>query len=178
MACEIIPEPGDPVHLAEFFLEDRRFPAVYFLYLDGVIVYVGQTRTLKVRIGDHLAAGAKVFDQVAFIKCSAVRLGAIEGHYIRKLMPQYNACGLAKSLRARGHWHSLGPTSGLGQQQAADFLGVDLATFDGWRAQRLGPRPVVKRMRDRSRVHCGYDIETLRDFAKANPDLIAAAKAA
>jgi hypothetical protein len=106
MAHKSMPRPGDPIQLGEFFLEDRRFPAVYFLYNREKVVYVGQSRTLKWRIETHLSEGIKRFDAVAFIPCTIDRLLSIETHYIRKLLPQYNHCGVASSARQmRAHHH-------------------------------------------------------------------------
>lgn len=99
MARDQIPEPGDPIQLGEFLLGDYRHPAVYFLYDEGAVVYVGQTKTLKWRIGTHLVEGVKTFDAVAFAPCCVSRLLDVEAHYIRKFTPQYNQCGIAKTVR-------------------------------------------------------------------------------
>lgn len=99
-----MPNPGFPIPLGEFLLEDTRFPAVYFLLSRGEIVYVGQSRTLRARIDAHLTEGVKVFDAVAFIRCPVNRLTKIESHYIRELNPKYNACAVARKVRERESW--------------------------------------------------------------------------
>lgn len=99
MAHNPIPEPCDPIQLGEFLLGDYRQPAVYFLYDEGVLVYVGQTTTLKWRIETHLQEGVKTFDAVAFAPCCVSRLLEVESYYIRKFAPQYNQCGIAKAVR-------------------------------------------------------------------------------
>jgi hypothetical protein len=99
-----IPEPCEPVGLGEFFLEERRFPAVYFLYHRGEVVYVGQTRTLHFRIDQHLSEGVKKFDAVGFVRCKLNDLLRYESHYIQQLAPKYNACGLSKKVRERDSW--------------------------------------------------------------------------
>lgn len=104
MAYSRIPEPGEPIQLRDFFLEDRRFPAVYFLYHRGEVVYVGQTRTLRFRIDQHIADGVKTFDAIGFVRCPLDKLAKYESHYIRLLAPKYNACGLSKKLRQRKSW--------------------------------------------------------------------------
>ncbi len=104
MAFAQIPEPGEPVHLATFFLEDRHFPSVYFLYHRGEVVYVGQTRTLKFRIDRHIADGVKVFDAIGFIRCQLNDLLRFESHYIKALAPKYNACQASKRVRERASW--------------------------------------------------------------------------
>lgn len=107
MAYHPIPEPCEPIQLGEFFTEDRRFPAVYFLYHRGEVVYVGQSRTLKLRIDQHLSDMAKMFDAVAFIPCPFNRLNQLEAHYIKHLAPKYNSCGSAKKARDRHGWQGL-----------------------------------------------------------------------
>lgn len=104
MAIRSIPQPGDLIHLGDFYLEDRRHPAVYFLYHRGEVVYVGQSRTLKLRIDEHIVEGVKTFDAIAFIRCTVDRLTEIESYYIRALAPKYNKCGIAAKARERASW--------------------------------------------------------------------------
>lgn len=126
MAYRLIPEPHGPFQLGDFFLEDRRFPAVYFLIDAGRIVYVGQSRTLRWRIDAHMAEGKKVFDAVSFIPCTIDRLLEIEGHFIRRIAPKYNNCGAANATRKREYWRF--PASAkrqmLSPEEAAEFLGL------------------------------------------------------
>jgi hypothetical protein len=179
MAAYGIPEPGEPIKLGAFFLEDRRFPAVYFLYSHGLLVYVGQTRTLKFRVDNHFSTAAKVFDSIAFIRCTIDQLLRIESHYIRKFAPKYNACAIAQSVRENTPWRVTKPQGGISAAEAADFLGVSHEQFAHWQTERIGPKEMIRRVsRSRSRQRCGYNIQTLRDFAKDHPDMIAAAKAA
>jgi predicted DNA-binding transcriptional regulator AlpA len=63
-------------------------PGIYFLWRDGVVVYVGQTRIGLARILSHF--GAKEFDSLGFIRCSIARLDEAERAYIDALMPEYN----------------------------------------------------------------------------------------
>ena len=107
MANGSMPQPGEPIQLGEFFLDDRRFPAVYFLCYRSEVVYVGQSRTLRARIDQHLEEGAKLFDAVAYIRCPFNRLTKIEGYYIRQMVPKYNACAIAKKVRERESWRSV-----------------------------------------------------------------------
>jgi hypothetical protein len=46
-----------------------------------------------------LREGVKTFDAVSFAPCCVSRLFEVEGHYIRKLVPTYNQCTVAKSVR-------------------------------------------------------------------------------
>lgn len=92
-------KPCDPIPVSDFFTEDRRFAAVYLLYRNGLIVYVGQSRTLLWRIEQHIAEAVKTFDAVAFVPCQVPQLNTVERRYIRKYAPQYNACSVAKKAK-------------------------------------------------------------------------------
>jgi hypothetical protein len=161
MAYETMPQPGDPIQLGEFLLEDRRFSAVYFLFCGGRVVYVGQSRTLKFRIDQHLEEGAKEFDAVAFIRCTIDRLTEIEGYYIRHFVPKYNDCAIAKKSRQRESWKAMenrrrcpwsAPQEFNGEiktvdaatvivppETMGDFLQVRDGDVDEWRADGLLP---------------------------------------
>ena len=106
MACRFIPRPSAPVHISEFMLGDLKRTGVYFLFREGELVYVGQTRTLKWRLDQHLADRRKVFDAVAFLPCTIDRLLEIEGHYIRAYAPRYNQCNIAKAAREAQSWRT------------------------------------------------------------------------
>lgn len=93
-----------PIKLAEFLAHDGRFPAVYFLYNRGEVVYVGQSKTLCLRIDRHILDGIKVFDAISFIRCDARKLLELEGQFIRELAPKYNACALSAKVRERESW--------------------------------------------------------------------------
>jgi hypothetical protein len=154
MACEQILEPCAPVHLGDFFLEDRRHPAVYFLFDRGVVVYVGQTRTLRFRIDAHMAEGKKRFDAVAFIRCTTDQLLRIESRYIRKLVPRYNDCLIAKAVRVKEPWKAPPSQSyQFGVEQAAQFLGVPTEQIIAWRSEGFLPSSLRSR-RGRAREEC------------------------
>lgn len=104
MALKQIPQPGKPIQLGEFLLEERRFTAVYFLYDEGRLVYVGQSKTLKYRIDQHIQDGTKIFDSVAFIRCCVSQLSEIESYYIRAHAPKYNSCAIATKAKERRKW--------------------------------------------------------------------------
>ena len=145
MAYGSLPKPCDPVHLSQFFLEERRFPAVYFLWDDGVLVYVGQSKTLKWRIETHLTEGKKVFDSVSFIPCTIDRLMEIEGHFIQKFAPKYNHCAVANSVRDNAPWRLRSTLTArmLDAGLAADFLGVTESAL--WEI----PENILPRLRKR-----------------------------
>ena len=99
MAKSSIPQPGEEIQLGDLLQGDYRFPAVYFLHDEGEIVYVGQSKTLRWRIEQHLSEGVKTFDAVSFARCCVSRLLEVEGEYIRKLSPRYNNCQIAVTVR-------------------------------------------------------------------------------
>lgn len=66
-------------------------PAVYFLYLGGRVVYVGQTTNLTARIGDHVKS--KQFDAIKYKPTAPERLKASESRWIKRLKPVLNAVG-------------------------------------------------------------------------------------
>lgn len=128
MASFSIPAPGEPVKLGDFLLADTRFPAVYFLFSRGDVVYVGQSRTLRQRIEQHLSDRTKEFDSVAYLRCHWNQLSEIENHYIRELSPKYNACGLSKKVREREVWRR--DKSLRSARQQADSVWVDPRDID------------------------------------------------
>lgn len=128
MAYRFIPEPTGPYQLGDFYLEDRRFPAVYFLISNGTVVYVGQSKTLQLRIDAHITEAKKVFDSVSFIRCTIDHLLKIEGHFIRRIAPKYNDCLAAKATRAREYWRfpKLTESKTISPEEAAEYLGLTL----------------------------------------------------
>jgi excinuclease UvrABC nuclease subunit len=105
MASGSILEIPAPVHLSEIMRQDLMRSGVYFLYHDGIVVYVGQARTLLWRIDQHIAEGRKIFDAVSFIPCRVRDLTPIERSFIEELAPKYNRCGVAKRARKESPWH-------------------------------------------------------------------------
>src|SRR5215471_15785284 len=58
--------------------QDRIMPGttgVYFLLYEGEIVYVGQSKDVLARLGQHVTAGVR-FDDYRFIECSPIALDA------------------------------------------------------------------------------------------------------
>lgn len=87
-----IPEVPDELahvatHLEEFHPNSPR-SAVYFLISQGVIVYVGQTRSLAARIEAHRID--KQFDRVLFMPVPRRQLDWVEASYIDRIRPKYN----------------------------------------------------------------------------------------
>ena len=67
-------------------------PCIYFLNLDGKIVYIGETISLMTRISQHVNEAAKVFNNFSFEPCSGSdkERKSIEAKLIRRHKPKYN----------------------------------------------------------------------------------------
>lgn len=63
---------------------------IYFLIDNKEVVYIGQTKRGTGRIFSHM--NNKEFDEVYIIPCEESRLDEMEGYYIEKYIPMYNAC--------------------------------------------------------------------------------------
>lgn len=62
---------------------------VYFLYLSGVLQYIGQSIEPATRLSQHRHAG-KVFDQAFILPVPAFMLDEVEGSLIRHFRPSLN----------------------------------------------------------------------------------------
>lgn len=73
-------------------LEGRKITAVYFLIKKGVVVYIGRTENLRVRIIGHKSTlfKSKWFDSFRFIECSDKSLCQYERRWIRRFNPKEN----------------------------------------------------------------------------------------
>jgi len=100
MANLIMPDLDQAVHMPD--MSRLATSGIYFLMLDGVVVYVGQARDMRRRVSDHIAEGVKTFDTIAYVPCRVDRLNEVERGYIEKLMPKYNRCALSASFRDHG----------------------------------------------------------------------------
>ena len=65
-------------------------PGVYFLTLNGIIVYVGQSKKPMQRIATHLSEGVKTFDGAYIRHCPEAELDQLESFFIHALEPAYN----------------------------------------------------------------------------------------
>jgi hypothetical protein len=71
---------------------------IYFLLCGGTVAYVGQSKDILVRLGQHVSAGVS-FDDYRFIKCDAASLDLHEFHYIKQFSPPLNNDGRSKLRR-------------------------------------------------------------------------------
>lgn len=66
---------------------------IYFLLSSGSVVYVGQSRNVLGRIGNHISFSPYRFDEVRFVPVHedlSDKLCIIEKHFIDKFRPKYN----------------------------------------------------------------------------------------
>ena len=86
---------------------------IYFLYWKGEVVYVGQGRSVRARIGAHILEGVKTFDAITMIECHRSELLSRERKFIRRLAPVYNQCAVARQAKrpkdAAREWLSAHP---------------------------------------------------------------------
>jgi hypothetical protein len=75
-------------HLAPL---DGPVPCVYFLVRDDVVVYVGQTTNLHLRVARHRRD--KQFDRVLHLPTPCEDLDRVERGFIHALQPEYNLNG-------------------------------------------------------------------------------------
>jgi predicted DNA-binding transcriptional regulator AlpA len=83
-------------HLFEYTMF-RSIPCVYFLISFGQIVYVGQSKCLPLRVGQHKQSTKKApkknFDRVLFLRVPYEKLCDAESYYIKLLDPILNKSG-------------------------------------------------------------------------------------
>lgn len=63
---------------------------IYFLFRHGIVVYVGQSIDVPVRISQHKVSGGKDFDEYSFIRIPKDKLDSTERYYINFHNPTYN----------------------------------------------------------------------------------------
>jgi hypothetical protein len=81
---------------------------VYFLFLQDVVVYVGQTVTGITRIISHIREGDKLFDSYCYINVGVDKLLEVENYYISKFKPRYNkTLNLDKKRFSPQRYHSI-----------------------------------------------------------------------
>ncbi len=84
-------------------LGDNSCPGIYYLLKDGVIVYIGQSKNMRKRIGSHLAQGEKDFDSYHTQKCPEEKLHHYETKAILRFRPAYNKTLPNNSIYANIH---------------------------------------------------------------------------
>jgi hypothetical protein len=74
----------------------KKIMGVYFLFLQDVLVYVGQSVDIEDRVLEHTKT--KVFDKYTYLECGKDELDNTERHYINKFKPFYNGTDNKKPL--------------------------------------------------------------------------------
>jgi hypothetical protein len=97
MASSIMPDVARPVQILP--PETYGQSGIYFLWLNGTIVYVGQADDMRCRIGNHLTEATKKFDAVSCCPCPAYHRLRLEKFFITKHLPRYNKCGHVQGVR-------------------------------------------------------------------------------
>jgi hypothetical protein len=93
--------PEKSGEISREYLKERavRVPAVSGVYFlldkDGEVVYVGKSRNIARRIGQHLEVKRIKFESFAFIEYPESMLAEYEGRYIYRFNPEYNIVGRA-----------------------------------------------------------------------------------
>lgn len=148
-------------------------PGVYFLWQGDVIVYVGQARSMRKRIGQHISEGRKAFDGISHQVYDESELLTIESQLIRVLAPKYNACSVARIAKQQDAMGEASasvsvhhfPSSGfVTDEQAASFLQISMAELGGLKQSGRLKYPRHARSRTRSKF---FTIEGLSKFKAA-----------
>jgi len=119
---------GEGKVLPVSYLDGFNRSGVYFLYRDGVVVYVGQAVDVRRRIGVHIGEGVKVFDSVSFVPCAQSGLLALEKQYIERLQPEYNKAGNPAAFTGEGFGSDTPipfTKAHYNLDEAADYLGLE-----------------------------------------------------
>lgn len=78
--------------------EDDKISAVYFLWREGVIVYVGKSKDLRYRISTHKKSDKK-FDYFTYIDVEPDKIGEAESYWIYRILPEINIVGMLYQRR-------------------------------------------------------------------------------
>jgi hypothetical protein len=62
---------------------------IYYLYNNGICVYIGQTFNVSRRLKEHLHT-KKIFNEIAFFEVNAFEVDRIERILINRYRPKYN----------------------------------------------------------------------------------------
>lgn len=71
----------------KLFQRPAKICAVYFLFKNGVIIYVGQSINLCARLISH---PIQDWDEARYLECEPEKLDEIEKHWIIELKPRFN----------------------------------------------------------------------------------------
>jgi hypothetical protein len=102
---EQVEKESPPQHDGE--IRPAYVSGVYYLYENGVVLYIGQSRNVYSRIAQHMAGAQFTFDCFAVQPCEPEALLRLEAEAIRRHMPRWNKDIPAhddKPFAYRGPW--------------------------------------------------------------------------
>jgi hypothetical protein len=70
---------------------------IYFLVKNNEVVYIGQSKTIEVRVSTHI--GAKDFDKAYYFECPLEELDEVEMELIRAVKPVLNTAHMIVNIR-------------------------------------------------------------------------------
>lgn len=65
-------------------------PCIYFLLVNNIIQYIGQSINIIRRVVNHMSDKGKIFNRVFFIWCEVDRLDQVEQEMIKRYQPPLN----------------------------------------------------------------------------------------
>lgn len=71
---------------------------VYMLFKGNSLVYIGQSKNVLARVGQHVTEGVKEFDGASFVPCQPELMDALESTLIHLLRPPLN--GMAPASKS------------------------------------------------------------------------------
>lgn len=77
-----------PKHAQTLHLTSGKLCGIYFLLLNGGVVYVGSSVHILGRVGDH--ACDKKFNSAVWIPCGLRNMAELEEKYIQEFNPRHN----------------------------------------------------------------------------------------
>lgn len=146
-------------------LADFKRSGVYFLYRDGVVVYVGQAVDVRRRIATHIGEGVKSFDSASFIPVPQRSLLRAEQMWIKKLRPEYNRTHntIPVDLEQPNGRVTVDNVYTKGQfnvVEAAAYLGLDASALQ--QLHSTGELRSIRQSRSRRRVYRACDLDDYR----------------
>jgi len=107
------------------------------LMLDGVIVYVGESKNVYSRIGAHVKDSKKRFDTVRLLPCQEHRRKYWEAVLIDRYQPLFNSKGKNKETNQR-HIFELGQIRKRHMQTHTDFETHAMQLNEAYRGRNVG----------------------------------------
>ena len=85
----------------ESFERPKKVMGIYFLLLDGVVVYVGKSGSVHQRIMSHVFIHKyKPFNEYRVLEVEHEdQLNKMESNFIKKYLPEYNNCMKSQKLK-------------------------------------------------------------------------------